>query len=61
MLCCKGQGVKQDYLAALEWLTKAADQGHCKAQHNIGMFEKYCVYKNLLIHYENEKLRMILN
>ena len=37
----KGQGVRQDYQKAFEWYTKAANQGHAKAQFNLGvMYEE---------------------
>ena len=31
-----GQGVAQDYSAAMKWFRMAADQGHEKAQYNLG-------------------------
>jgi TPR repeat protein len=31
-----GQGVSQDYLEAMKWYRKAADQGYAMAQSNIG-------------------------
>ena len=37
----KGQGVRPDYLEALNWFKKAALQGHPLAQYNVGyMYEK---------------------
>ena len=35
-----GQGVAQDYSAAMKWFRMAADQGHAQAQYNIG--NMYC-------------------
>lgn len=35
-----GRVVKQDYHAAMEWYFKAAEQGHRRAQYNIGLFYK---------------------
>jgi TPR repeat protein len=32
-----GQDVLQDYKAAVKWFTLAAEQGHAKAQHNLGI------------------------
>ena len=32
----EGQGVSQDYAEALKWVTKAAEQGHAKAQYTLG-------------------------
>ena len=34
----KGQGVSQNYKKAVEWYTKAAEQGHANAQCNLGVF-----------------------
>ena len=36
--CCygDGEGVEQDYAKAAEWLKKAAEQGHPRAQYNLG-------------------------
>ena len=31
-----GQGVKQDYIKAVEWYQKAAEQGVAQAQSNLG-------------------------
>ncbi len=31
-----GQGVPQDFAKALQWYRKAAEQGHAKAQGNLG-------------------------
>jgi clan AA aspartic protease (TIGR02281 family) len=36
----KGQGVAQDYAAALNWYRKAADQGLAVAQNNLGMMHE---------------------
>jgi TPR repeat protein len=37
----KGQGVPQDYQAALRWFHKAAEQGDASAQNNLGlMYER---------------------
>ncbi|OAV05604.1 hypothetical protein AO379_1461 [Moraxella catarrhalis] len=33
----EGRGVRQDYQKAVEWYTKAAGQGHAKAQFNLGV------------------------
>jgi TPR repeat protein len=33
----KGQGVKQDYKAAINWYRLSAEQGHAKAQVNLGV------------------------
>lgn len=33
----KGQGVPQDDAQALAWYRKAAEQGHAKAQYNLGV------------------------
>lgn len=30
-------GVERDYKQSVEWLQKAADQGHAKALYNLGM------------------------
>ena len=35
-----GQGVTQDYSAAMKWYRMAADQGHAGAQNNLGIM--YC-------------------
>ena len=32
-----GQGVAQDYSAAMKWYRMAADQGHANAQYNLGI------------------------
>jgi TPR repeat protein len=32
-----GQGVPQNYGAALKWFTKAAEYGHAHAQHTLGL------------------------
>ena len=32
----QGKGVLQDYKEAFKWFTKAAEQGHAGAQHNLG-------------------------
>ena len=32
-----GQGVPQDYAEAMKWYRLAAEQGHAKAQHNLGI------------------------
>ena len=32
----KGRGVKQDYVEAVKWYRKAAEQGHAKAQFILG-------------------------
>ena len=32
-----GRGVRQDYVKALEWYTKAANQGDAQAQYNLGL------------------------
>jgi len=32
-----GEGVSQDYTKALDWYTKAAEQGFAKAQYNLGL------------------------
>ena len=44
-----GFGVTQDMQKAVEWYTKAAEQGLAAAQYNLGVFyEKgYCVEKDL--------------
>ncbi len=39
----KGTGTKQDYAKALEWYTKAAEQGHTGAMFKVGQ----CFYKGL--------------
>ncbi|MBR2672808.1 MAG: SEL1-like repeat protein [Oscillospiraceae bacterium] len=39
----KGTGTKQDYARALEWYTKAAEQGHAGAMFKVGQ----CFYKGL--------------
>ena len=33
----KGLGVRHDYSKTVEWYTKAAKQGHAKAQFNLGL------------------------
>ena len=33
----EGQGVRQDYHKAVEWFTKAANQGFAQAQNNLGV------------------------
>ena len=33
----KGQGVPQDYAAAVSWYRKAAEQGNASAQYNLGV------------------------
>jgi hypothetical protein len=33
----RGQGVPQDYAAAVSWFRKAAEQGYANAQHNLGL------------------------
>lgn len=32
----QGQGVRQDYVQAVQWYRKAAEQGHAVAQYNLG-------------------------
>ena len=32
----QGRGVKQDYVQAFKWFSKAAQQGHANAQYNLG-------------------------
>ena len=32
----KGQGVDQDYIKAVEWYQRAAEQGVADAQYNLG-------------------------
>ena len=32
----KGRGVRQDYVQAVQWYRKAAEQGNVEAQHNLG-------------------------
>ncbi len=32
-----GDGIEQDYVAAANWFRIAAEQGHAKAQHNLGL------------------------
>ena len=36
VIYANGQGVPQDYAAAVSWYRKAADQGHAIAQNNLG-------------------------
>lgn len=36
MMYYNGQGVPQDYKEAVSWYTKAAEQGHAKAQFSLG-------------------------
>ncbi len=36
MLYTKGYGVPQDYVQAIQWFRKAADQGFAAAQYNLG-------------------------
>ncbi len=36
----EGQGVPQDYAEAVKWFTKAAEQGHAKAQNNLGLMHE---------------------
>ena len=31
-----GRGVRQDYVEAVQWYRKAAEQGHAQAQDNLG-------------------------
>ena len=33
----EGLGVKQDYIKAVEWYKKAAEQGYSRAQHNLAL------------------------
>jgi TPR repeat protein len=41
MMYAKGQGVPQDYQAALKWYRRAAEQGNGSAQNNLGlMYER---------------------
>jgi TPR repeat protein len=41
VMYAKGQGVPQDYQAAIQWFHKAAEQGHPSAQDNLGlMYER---------------------
>ena len=40
MMYRQGKGVPQDYMEALSWYLKAAEQGSMKAQFNLG--EMYC-------------------
>jgi TPR repeat protein len=35
-----GQGIIQDYIAAVKWFKKAADQGNSLAQYNLGVIYK---------------------
>ena len=37
----RGQGVPQDYTAAVKWFTLAAEQSHAKAQCNLGLMYGY--------------------
>lgn len=39
--CYLGQGVRQDYIEALHWYEKAANQGHAVAQFNLGEMYQY--------------------
>jgi uncharacterized protein len=32
----EGKGVPQDYAEAVKWYRRAAEQGHARAQHNLG-------------------------
>jgi len=32
-----GEGVPQDYAVAMKWYRLAAEQGHAKAQYNLGV------------------------
>jgi TPR repeat protein len=34
LIYCNGEGVTKDYIEALKWLRKAADQGDAKAEYN---------------------------
>ena len=36
MLYYNGEGVIQDYKEAMKWFRLSAEQGHTKAQHNLG-------------------------
>ena len=36
-MCYHGQGVAQDYSAAMKWYRMAADQEHANAQYNLGV------------------------
>ena len=33
----KGRGVRKDYVQAVQWYRKAAEQGNAKAQYNLGL------------------------
>ena len=37
VMYANGQGVPQDYAAAVSWYRKAAEQGHASAQNNLGL------------------------
>ena len=41
--CCyyNGYGVVKDYYKAMQWFTKAAEQGHIQAQYNLGICYTY--------------------
>ena len=36
-----GNGVPQDYKAAVKWFTRAAEQGHAVAQYNLGIMHSF--------------------
>ena len=41
LMYANGEGVKQDYFKAVEWIQKAAEQGNAEAQNKLGfMYEK---------------------
>ena len=49
----KGNGVTQDYAEAVKWYRLAAEQGHAKAQNNLGVMYAYgdgVVQDNILSH-----------
>ncbi len=52
-----GEGVAQDYKAAMQWYSKAAEQGHADAQYNLGLM----YYKGQGVPQDNIRAYMWVN